>query len=223
MAIDSSSLEGQTLVLRAWASGLVLAIAVVVGLDWFAIKASGRGSPRAGPRDLDELAEEDPGRARGASSSCRSSARRCAGSSSSSRSCCASSRRARNTEEMIKKIQALVEQGDFTLERLIFPSLTQGRHEIRRRLRRVADHASALHGALSQPGASSSTGSATSRASSTSSSSRSPRFRSQLERTIIARISSRRRSSTRSRTEAEAKPATPARRRKRRVAERREG
>lgn len=123
MAIDSSSLQD-----KPWyfglGVGLFLAIAVVFGLYWFAIKGWDEESARLTTR-LDEL-QKDIQAGRSAQQrlpQLRDEARRLELELEKLRRILPS---ARNTEELIKKFKSLVDQGDFTLERLVFPSLTKG-------------------------------------------------------------------------------------------------
>jgi type IV pilus assembly protein PilO len=122
MAIDSSSLQD-----RPWyfalGVGLVLAILVVFGLYWFAIKGWNEESARLTTR-LDEL-QKDIQAGRSAQQrlpQLRDEARRLELELDKLRRILPSSR---NTEELIKKFKSLVDQGDFTLEQLVFPQLAR--------------------------------------------------------------------------------------------------
>ncbi|HSN69610.1 MAG TPA: type 4a pilus biogenesis protein PilO [Thermoanaerobaculia bacterium] len=124
MAIDSSSLQDKPWYL-ALGLGLFLAILVVFGLYWFAIKGWDEESVRLTKR-LDEL-QKDIQAGRSAQQrlpQLRDEARRLELELEKLRRILPSSR---NTEELIKKFKSLVDQGDFTLERLVFPRLTEAK------------------------------------------------------------------------------------------------
>jgi type IV pilus assembly protein PilO len=124
MAIDSSSLQDKPWYF-AVGVGLVLAILVVFGLYWFAIKGWNEESVRLTTR-LDEL-QKDIQAGRSAQQrlpQLRDEARRLELELDKLRRILPSSR---NTEELIKKFKSLVDQGDFTLERLIFPRLAEAK------------------------------------------------------------------------------------------------
>ena len=125
MAIDSSSLQDKPWYL-AVGVGLVLAILVVFGLYWFAIKGWDEESVRLTKR-LDEL-QKDIQAGRSAQQrlpQLRDDARRLELELDKLRRILPSSR---NTEELIKKFKSLVDQGDFTLDRLVFPRIAQAKN-----------------------------------------------------------------------------------------------
>ncbi len=124
MAIDSSSLQDKPWYV-AVGIGLVLAILVVFGLYWFAIKGWDEESARLTTR-LDEL-QKDIQAGRSAQQrlpQLRDEARRLELELEKLRRILPSSR---NTEELIKKFKSLVDQGDFVLERLLFPRLAEAK------------------------------------------------------------------------------------------------
>jgi type IV pilus assembly protein PilO len=125
MAIDSSSLQDKPWYVAA-GIGLVLAILVVFGLYWFAIKGWDEESARLTTR-LDEL-QKDIQAGRSAQQrlpQLRDEARRLELELEKLRRILPSSR---NTEELIKKFKSLVDQGDFRLDRLVFPRLTEAKN-----------------------------------------------------------------------------------------------
>jgi type IV pilus assembly protein PilO len=125
MAIDASSLQDKPWYLAA-GIGLVLAALVVGGLYWFAIKGWDEESARLTTR-LDEL-EKDIQAGRSAQQrlpQLRDEAQRLELELEKLRRILPSSR---NTEELIKKFKSLVDQGDFQLDRLTFPRLTEAKN-----------------------------------------------------------------------------------------------
>jgi type IV pilus assembly protein PilO len=124
MAIDSSSLQDKPWYL-AVGVGLFLAALAGFGLYWFAIKGWDEESVRL-TRRLDEL-QKDIQAGRSAQQrlpQLRDEARRLELELEKLRRILPSSR---NTEELIKKFKSLVDQGDFTLDRLVFPRLTEAK------------------------------------------------------------------------------------------------
>lgn len=120
MAIETGSLQDKPWYVAA-GLGLLLAILVVFALYWFAVKGWNEETVQLNAR-LDSL-QKDIQAGRSAQQrlpQLRDEARRLELELEKLRRILPSSR---NTEELIKKFKSLVDQGDFALERLVFPPL----------------------------------------------------------------------------------------------------
>jgi type IV pilus assembly protein PilO len=120
MALETGSLQDKPWYVGA-GLGLLLAILVVFGLYWFAVKGWNEETVQLNTQ-LDSL-QKDIQAGRSAQQrlpQLRDEARRLELELEKLRRILPSSR---NTEELIKKFKSLVDQGDFVLERLGFPPL----------------------------------------------------------------------------------------------------